>query len=144
MPQLTRITLVFIALLIAAPVSAADFEKGLAAYDRSDYATALREWKPLAKQGHAKAQSSLGTMFAEGRGVPRDDKEAVKWYRKAAVQGNAVAQNNLGVMYREAQDVIQDYKEAVMWIHKAAVQGNVTAQSSLGFMLAYPVYTHTH
>ena len=31
----------------------ADFQKGLDAYKKGDYATALREWKPLAKQGNA-------------------------------------------------------------------------------------------
>ena len=28
-----------------------DFQKGLSAYGKSDYATALREWKPLVAQG---------------------------------------------------------------------------------------------
>ena len=40
-------------------------------------------------------------MYAEGRGVPQDDTEAVKWYRRAADQGNAYAQFNLGVMYAD-------------------------------------------
>jgi len=31
-----------------------------ASYENGDYATALREWKPLAKQGHADAQTSVG------------------------------------------------------------------------------------
>ena len=101
MPQLTRITLVFIALLIAAPVSAADFEKGLAAYDRSDYATALREWKPLAKQGHAKAQSSLGTMFAEGRGVPQDYIQAHMWSNLAATIGAKDAIKNRDIIAKK-------------------------------------------
>ena len=37
----------------------ADFEKGLDAYKNKDYATALREWKPLAEQGNARAQFNL-------------------------------------------------------------------------------------
>ena len=47
----------------------ADFYKGLDAYHRGDYATALREWRPLAKQGNALAQHSLGVMYDEGEGV---------------------------------------------------------------------------
>ena len=35
-------------------------------------------------------------MFANGRGISKDDAEAVRWYRKAAEQGNAKGQNNLG------------------------------------------------
>ena len=65
----------------------ADFQKGLTAYKSGDYATALREWTPLAKQGDADAQYNLGVMYEKGRGVPKDDKTAVKWYRLAAKQG---------------------------------------------------------
>ena len=41
-------------------VSYADFQKGLTAHKRGDYATALREWKSLAKQGDARAPTKLG------------------------------------------------------------------------------------
>jgi uncharacterized protein len=34
----------------------ADFQRGKDAYQRGDYATALREWTPLAEQGNAGAQ----------------------------------------------------------------------------------------
>ena len=78
----------------------ADFQKGVAAYKSGDYATALREWKPLAEQGDATAQSNLGLMYQKGKGVPKDNKEAVKWSRKAADQGNADAQIYLGDAYR--------------------------------------------
>ena len=40
-------------------------------------------------KGHAKAQSNLGVMYDNGKGVPENDAEAVKWYRKAADQGHA-------------------------------------------------------
>ncbi len=59
----------------------------MAAYQRGDYATALREWRPLAEQGNTEAQYGLGVMYDKGRGVPRDHAEALQWYRKAAEQG---------------------------------------------------------
>ena len=37
-----------------------DFQKGEAAYDKGDYATALRIWKPLAEQGNADAANHIG------------------------------------------------------------------------------------
>ena len=37
-------------------------------------------------------------MYANGRGVLQDDKEAVKWYRLAVELTNPDAQFNLGVM----------------------------------------------
>jgi len=62
----------------------AGFDEGLAAYKRGDYATALKEWRPLAEAGDATAQFILGGMYAKGQGVPQDYGEAAKWYRKAA------------------------------------------------------------
>ena len=69
----------------------ADLQKGNDAYDRGDYATALREWRPLAEQGVALAQFNLGWMYDNGEGVPQNDKTAVKWYTLAADQGDADA-----------------------------------------------------
>ncbi|MDA7551431.1 hypothetical protein N8760_06405 [Rhodobacteraceae bacterium] len=49
-----RIVLMIISFVaIAAAVSAQDFNKGWAAYNSGDYATALKEWRPLAEQGGA-------------------------------------------------------------------------------------------
>ena len=36
----------------------------------------------LAEQGHAGGQAELGVRYATGRGVQRDDAEAVRWYRR--------------------------------------------------------------
>ncbi len=112
----------------------ADFQKGLTAAQNGDYATALREWKPLAEQGHATAQYSLGVIYDNGYGVPENDKTAVKWYRLAAEQGNDFAQYNLGLMYDNGQGVPEDDKTAVKWYRLAAEQGNASAQSNLGAM----------
>ena len=101
----------------------ADFQKGLTAARSGDFATALREWRPLAEQGNARAQTSLGFMYAKGKGVPEDDKEAVKWYNLAAEQGDADAQYNLGLMYKRGQGVLQDNAYAHMWWNIAASSG---------------------
>ena len=76
-----------------------DFQKGVEAYNKSDFATALKEWTPLAEQGNVKAQYNLGNMYRKGQGVTQDYKEAARLYRLAAEQGLADAQYNLGVMY---------------------------------------------
>lgn len=102
---------------------AQDFEKGLAATQSGDFATALEEWRPLAEQGNAYAQSNLGRMYAKGEGVTQDYAEAVKWYRKAAEQGDEMAQSDLGVMYANGEGVIQDNVFAHMWFNIAASLG---------------------
>ncbi len=178
-----------IMLALAAPAKAGPFEDGLVAAERGDYAAALKFWLPLAEQGDAKlqvtvgllyekglgvpqdfvrahmwfilaaaqdneeakqgrdrtaslmapdqiaaAQTNLAYMYENGRGVPKDYAEAVKWYRMAAGQGHAVAQNSLGFMYDIGQGVPQDYAEAAKWYRRAAEQGYVYAQSNLGVM----------
>ncbi len=112
----------------------ADYSAGLAAYERGDYVVALREWRPLAEQGDAKAQFKLGVMYEFGQGVPQDYAEALQWYRKAAAQGVAEAQYNLGSMYLKGQGVPQDYAEAVKWYRKPAKRGGAKAQYNLGIM----------
>ena len=95
MNRLLILPVLLLTLLVGTPAFSADFQKGLAAAQSGDFATALREWTPLAKQGNASAQHNLGVMYASGRGVPQDYKTAVKWYRLAAEQGYAIAQTSL-------------------------------------------------
>ena len=119
---------------LSLPVSAQDFQKGFAAYEDGDYATALKEWKPLAEAGDASAQYNLALMYRNGKGVPQDYAEAIRWYRLAAEQGHANAQYNLGYVYDTGQGVLQDYAEAVRWYRLAVDQGYANAQSNLGYM----------
>ena len=65
MKKMTKIFyLAFTLLLGSASMSwSADIQKGLTAAQSGDFATALREWTPLAKQGDASAQYNLGLMY---------------------------------------------------------------------------------
>ena len=74
------------ALLLTDAALAQNFQKGLDAADRGDFAVALKEWQPLAEQGDAVAQHNLGVLYRNGQGVPQDYAEALKWYRQAAEQ----------------------------------------------------------
>jgi TPR repeat protein len=103
-------TLLF--LLIVPIPTHADFQAGLAAYDQGDYATALKEFLPLAQQGDVKAQFNMGILYEKGHGVPQDFQEAFRWYYLAAAQGDASTQNVLGMLYEYGQGVPQDYPQA--------------------------------
>jgi TPR repeat protein len=133
MNRLLILPVLLLTLLVGNPAFSADYQKGLTAYESGDYATALREWTPLAEQGYADAQSNLGAMYEKGLGVPQDFKTAVKWYTLAAEQGYASAQSNLGLMYAKGQGVIQDYVRAHMWFNIAASSGheNITENVSV-------------
>jgi TPR repeat protein len=115
--------LVALSLLVSFPSWSADIDKGLAAAERGDYATALREWRPLAEQGDAIAQYNLGVMYDKGRGVVQDYGQAVKWYHRAAEQGDADAQIKLGLMYGLGDGVVEDYVTAHMWGNIARANG---------------------
>ncbi len=56
-----------------------DFEIGVDAWSRGKYGTAIKEFRPLAEQGHAQAQVNLGIMSSQGRGVPKDSVQAYVW-----------------------------------------------------------------
>ena len=115
-------------------VQAGDFEDGMAAYERQDYATALAKWRSAAQRGNRSAQALIGTMYLEGEGVAQNYKEAVRWYKLAAQQGDTLGQFSLGFMYANGQGVAQDYREAVRWYQQAAQQGDAAAQGNLGRM----------
>jgi hypothetical protein len=130
------IVFLLLTLLVSGQIAEGRFEKGSEAYKRSNYATVLKEFRPLAERGNAASQYILGLMYVKEYGVSQDEIKTVKWYRKAAEQGYAIVQNNLGVMYDKGYGVSQDYKEAVKWYRKAANQGNANAQNNLGGMYA--------
>ena len=102
----------------------ADFETGEAAYQRGDYATALREWQPLAMQGNAMAQARLGGLFHHGQGVPQDYVQARQWYERAAARGSATAHINLGRLYESGHGVRQDVVLAYKWYTLGAAHGD--------------------
>src|SRR2546423_1753112 len=90
---------------LAAALFAADFQTGLEAYRRGDFAAALQQWRPIAEAGDPHAQYNLGLLYARGEGVAQDYRQAAEWYEKAAQQGVAAAQYNLGVIYANGQGV---------------------------------------
>jgi uncharacterized protein len=130
-----RLAMILIAtfLALAGAAAAGPLEDGEAVFQRGDYATALKLWRPLADQGNAAAQDAIGSMYSDGQGVPQDFVEALKWYRQAADQGDAGGQFSLGIMYDFGQGVPQNYAEAAKWYCKAAEQGHDKAQFNLGF-----------
>ncbi len=118
------VALCFVAVAFATAPAHAGLQEGLEAYLDGDYKTALREFQPLAEQGVAKAQHTLGLMYANGEGVPQDYNESIKWFRLSAGQGIALSQVNLGVRYAKGEGVPKDYAIAHMWFNISASNGS--------------------
>ena len=83
-----------------------------------------------------------------GRGVARDEAEALTWFRRAAKQddygaetaknylkavedGDPEAQCDLAIAYRYGQNCAKNEVEAVKWFRKAAEQGHKEAETAL-------------
>jgi hypothetical protein len=118
----------------ASAAYAGPFEDGVEAYEKSDYANAVRLFKLAADQGNASAQYILGLMYSEGQDVTQDYREAARLFKLAADRGDAKAQYNLGLLYDNGQGVTQDYREAARLYKLAADQGDASAQYNLGVM----------
>lgn len=103
---------------------AADFAAGLSAYQKGDYAKAMKEWRPLAEKGVAAAQFNLGLMSLDGQGVPQDYAEAARWFERSADQDYTKAQLNLGALYGVGKGVKRDYVQAYKWLNLCAAKGD--------------------
>ncbi len=127
----------FVGLGICTGSALGDFNEGLAAYLRHDYATALEEFKPPAEQGHPNSQFYMGTLYYEGSGVPKDHSRALQWWFKSAQQGYAGAQNSIGIAYKLGEGVELDYVRAVEWFRRASSSGLAEAQNNLANMYVH-------
>jgi TPR repeat protein len=87
-----------------------------------------RQWyAKAAAQGQAKAQFSLGILYFNGEGVPKDYQQALRWFRLAADQGEALAQTKIAIMYDYGQGVPQDIVQAYTWYSLATTNGDKPA-----------------
>jgi TPR repeat protein len=95
-------------------VAAADGVAGFEAYEKGDYATALKEFMPLAEAGQTSAEAAVGQMY---------------FLEPAAGKGNARAQFLLGKLYLSGEGVAAaDPAKAAVLTKAAADQGLVDAQ----------------
>ncbi|MGH8525620.1 MAG: tetratricopeptide repeat protein, partial [Gammaproteobacteria bacterium] len=94
------------------PIAGPDMQAIKESYQKGDYAKVVRDLTPLAERGDMEAQYQLALMYANGRGVPRDQAQAAKWFEKATAVLDPGAQFNLGIMYFEGQGAPRDYEQA--------------------------------
>lgn len=101
---------------------------------KADAGKAVRWLRQAAHAGNPYAESLLGNLYAEGRGVPADPSRAVHWWRAAAEAGNPQAEYRLGKAYLDGFGVKHDDRAAMDWLEKAADHGSADAQYLIGKM----------
>ncbi|MDO9487069.1 MAG: tetratricopeptide repeat protein [Sphingomonadaceae bacterium] len=108
---------------VAAPDNAKRFERAVAAYEVGRFKVARAQFQALADQGSAVAETMLGTMYAEGRGVKADPATAAVYFYRAANRGYAPAQLALADAYAKGRGTWPDLPGAYMWARLAQVRG---------------------
>jgi cell division septation protein DedD len=130
---------------IAFPVSAQSVKSGIEAWQRQDYADAVKIWRPLAESGDPDAQFNLAQAYRLGRGMPTNLAAAQTWLERSAQQGNVDAETTLGLLLFQSGN----RAAGLRWLKAAAEQNDppamlvygtalfngdtVTQNSSLGF-----------
>lgn len=127
---ITMLSLAFTPLAAQDYSDGATFDRGLAAYEAGDYATARQEWTISAGWGDAKAQYRVGFLYYSGKGVAQNYAESAKWFRRAALQGHTDAQFLLGNSYSTGRGVPLNNITAHMWFDIAANFGHNGARLS--------------
>ncbi len=85
--------------------------------DRGDFVEeAARLYTLAAAQGDAEAQAALGNFYLTGRGVAKDEKQALSYFSKAAEQGHVLSMQVLAKAYRDGSFGLQpDAVQAARW-----------------------------
>ena len=136
MAIMKKLLLTIIFAIFSTNVSAQDYDDGIEAWGNKNYALAISNLEPLARQGHLKAQKALGMIFFTTLGKPADYTEAHKWFQLAANQGNNYAQYMIGHMYNIGLGVGNDIILAYMWLNIAFSNGFEASADSIDVLEA--------
>ncbi len=90
-------------------------------------------------EGLPGAEYELASRLLEGRGIPQDERAAVRWFERAAASGFAPAQFKVAVLYERGTGTPRDPAVAKSWYLKSAEAGNARAAHNLAIMYAEPV-----
>jgi len=122
----------FLALLVFATASSADFNDGVFAFAKGEYGKAYNTMRSLAEtSNHAIAQYYVAKMYHEGKGVGQNDDEAAEWFRKAAEQRVSQAQYHLGDLYFNGKGLPKDYEYAYAWYRVGAEHKHKKSMAAL-------------
>ncbi len=81
-----------------------------------DSANWIENLRASAEDGDPMLQLNIGIMYLEGKGLPKDVPEAVRWFKKSAEKGCAFGMVNLGKMYFNGWGITPDNIRAYAWV----------------------------
>lgn len=92
-------------------------------------------FRQAAGMGDGNGLYNLGTCYARGLGMARNDERAFDCFRNAAEKGHPEAINNIGWFFREGRIVKKDYELSTKWFKKSADYGNAYGEYNYGLAL---------
>lgn len=102
---------------------------GVAGETDDKYGEAVEHFSEAAELGNAKAQNTLGCLYAEGKGVSKNYNNAMQWFELAANQGLIVAHYNLAsILMQEEGD---KFEQGVNHLRIAAEAGHAEAKAAV-------------
>jgi TPR repeat protein len=98
------------------------------AHTAADDVAALERFRIACTAGYAPSCNGVGTMYAEGRAVPRDEVEAVRWFRAACASDGSTGCEHLAQAYETGRGVAKDPEAA----RAAHARGTCLFEHSVG------------
>ena len=116
--------------------SAFEYEDAISLYNTEKYDVCVCMCRKGVEAGDPKAQYLLARCHIYGRGVGKDQNEAVRLLKRSAAQSEPLAQNLLGWCFQHgAGGLTADFKTAEVLFRRSAAHGCVDGQIELGFMV---------
>lgn len=96
----------------------------ITAVNPAAYPVAYKRYQQRASEGDSVAELNIGRMYSDGRGVPVNDREAIRWFTKSAQRGNVDAEVSLGAVYLFAKGTDRNSKHACKLFRHASLKGD--------------------
>ncbi|MCA9000961.1 MAG: sel1 repeat family protein, partial [Planctomycetes bacterium] len=93
--------------------------------------------RQAALEGQREAQYDLACAYADGNGVPKNQRTAFRWFLKAAELEDAEAMTAVGYCLLNGEGVDPDEDQAVAWLRRAKEAGSADADRYLTGCLIY-------
>src|SRR5215469_11077022 len=118
----------------AAPVGRAP-DLAYGAFQRGYFLTAFSfATDRVTKDADPKAMTLLGALYADGLGVPQDDRRAAEWYGLAAARGDSNAMFALAMFALNGRAGPRDRDASTRWLAAAAKLGHPLAAYDLALL----------
>ena len=125
------LTLIAFATNISAQSAQEEYRQGKDLFNKGQSREAFKLLKSSADRGHAPAMNAIGYCYQYGKGVSKNNTNALQWYMNAATHGDAAGAYNYGWMHLKGVGTKKDINVAKKWITSAANAGHTDAKTIL-------------